>query len=86
MSEDINKNEEQTKSNCNKYTENLNFDSNAIYLIPTYQVTYIDYTQGTQKTITINSLPALNHWIEQNFMFNSSISVCQINKVYTIEN
>lgn len=90
MSEDMNERKEQIKStkstDYNEYTENLHYDSNTTYLFPTYQVVYGDYTQGTQKTITIDSLPALNYWIEQNFMFNSPINVCQITKVYTIKN
>lgn len=83
-SEDVRK--EQTTNDYNEYTENLHYDSKATYLFPTYQVTYIDYRQGTQSTITLDSLPALNYWVEQNFMFNSPISVCQIRKVYTIKN
>lgn len=80
-----NNNNNNNSNNHNKYTENLNYDSNATYLFPKYQVIYIDYIQGMQKTIIIDSLPALNHWIENNLIFSSPINMCQITKIYTIQ-
>ena len=87
--------ENQENNTTNETNENLNEESiddegvykgTMTYLFPKYQVIYVDYSTGRQEQIVFSTLPQVTKWINTNLIFNSSISVCQITKIYTIDN
>lgn len=88
---------ENQENNTTKTTENENLNEESTndegvykgtmtYLFPKYQVIYVDYSTGKQEQIIFATLPQVVKWINTNLIFNSSISVCQITKIYTIDN
>ena len=88
---------ENQENNTTKTTKNENLNEESTndegvykgtmtYLFHKYQVIYVDYSTGQQEQIVFATLPQVVKWINTNLIFNSSVSVCQITKIYTIDN